>query len=131
MHYTVIIIGGGPIGLACAIEAKRTGIDYIILEKGCLVNSLYNYPSNMTFFSTSERLEIGEVPFVSTHAKPTRAEALEYYRRVCTSFQLNVHLFEKVESIKRLQSPVDLNSQGIPGFAVTTGNNNFTASFMR
>ena len=89
MHFTLIIIGGGPIGLACAIEAKKAGIDYVILEKGCLVNSLYNYPSNMTFFSTSERLEVGGVPFVSNNAKPTRVEALEYYRRVCTSYELN------------------------------------------
>jgi thioredoxin reductase (NADPH) len=78
--YSIIIIGGGPIGLACALEAKKQGLDYLILEKGSLVNSLFNYPSNMTFFSTSERLEIGGVPFVSNNPKPTRAEALEYYR---------------------------------------------------
>jgi thioredoxin reductase (NADPH) len=94
--YTIIIIGGGPIGLACALEAKKAGLDYLILEKGCLVNSLYNYPVNMTFFSTSERLEIGGVPFVSNNAKPTRPEALEYYRRVASSRQVNIHLFEEV-----------------------------------
>lgn len=94
--HTIIIIGGGPIGLACALEAKKAGLDYLILEKGCLVNSLYNYPVNMTFFSTSERLEIGGVPFVSNNPKPTRPEALEYYRRVATSYQLNIHLFEEV-----------------------------------
>lgn len=99
-HYRIIIIGGGPIGLACGIEAKRAGIDYLILEKGCLVNSLYNYPANMTFFSTSERLEIGGIPFVSNNAKPTRPEALEYYRRVATSNQLNIKLFEKVTDLK-------------------------------
>ncbi|MBC7950163.1 MAG: YpdA family putative bacillithiol disulfide reductase [Chitinophagaceae bacterium] len=98
-NYTLIIVGGGPIGLACAIEARRAGIDYVILEKGCLVNSLYNYPVNMTFFSTSERLEIGEVPFVSNNPKPTRPEALEYYRRVTTSFRLNIRLYEPVLSI--------------------------------
>jgi thioredoxin reductase (NADPH) len=81
-HYTLIIIGGGPIGIACALEAKKNHIDYLVLEKGTLVNSLYNYPVNMTFFSTSERLEIGDVPFVSNNPKPTRSEALEYYRRV-------------------------------------------------
>ncbi len=102
--YDVIIIGGGPIGLACAIEAKKAGLDYVILEKGALVNSLYNYPVNMTFFSTSERLEIGDVPFVSNNNKPTRSEALEYYRRIVTSFHLNIHLFEKVESVKKLQN---------------------------
>jgi len=99
-HYTIIIIGGGPIGLACGIEAKKAGIDYLILEKGALVNSLYNYPVNMTFFSTSERLEIGGVPFVSNNPKPTRPEALEYYRRVAGAHKLNVHLFEEVAEVK-------------------------------
>jgi thioredoxin reductase (NADPH) len=99
-HFPIIIIGGGPIGLACALEAQRAGIKYLIIEKGCLVNSLYNYPANMTFFSTSERLEIGGVPFVSNNAKPTRAEALEYYRRVATSRHLDIHLFEEVKSVK-------------------------------
>ena len=98
-NYPIIIIGGGPIGMACGIEAMKAGIEYLILEKGCLVNSLYNYPSNMTFFSTSERLEIGGVPFVSIAAKPTRAEALEYYRRVAQTFQLNIHLFEAVQEV--------------------------------
>src|ERR1700712_4733428 len=97
----LIIIGGGPIGLACALEAKSKGLNYIILEKGCLVNSLYNYPVNMTFFSTSERLEIGGVPFVSNNAKPTRSESLEYYRRVTTSFSLPVRLFEEVREIRK------------------------------
>jgi thioredoxin reductase (NADPH) len=82
--YDVIIIGGGPIGLACGIEAKKAGLQYLIIEKGVLVNSLFNYPVNMTFFSTSERLEIGNVPFVSNNNKPTRSEALEYYRRIVT-----------------------------------------------
>lgn len=99
-HYPVIIIGGGPIGLACAIEAQKKGIEYLVLEKGSLVNSIYNYPANMTFFSTSERLEIGGVPFVSNNPKPTRTEALEYYRRVAATYQLNIHLFEKVLSVK-------------------------------
>ena len=95
----VIIIGAGPIGLACAIEAKKAGRQYLIIEKGCLVNSLYNYPHNMTFFSTSDRLEIGEVPFISNNAKPTRPEALEYYRRVCASWQLQVKLYEPVTQV--------------------------------
>jgi thioredoxin reductase (NADPH) len=99
--YDVIIIGGGPIGLACGIEAKKAGLNYLILEKGVLVNSLYNYPVNMTFFSTSERLEIGNVPFVSNNNKPTRSESLEYYRRIVTSFNLNIHLFEKVIAVKK------------------------------
>jgi thioredoxin reductase (NADPH) len=98
-EYDVVIVGAGPIGLACGIEAKKANLSYIIIEKGCLVNSLYHYPLNMTFFSTSERLEIGGVPFISHGAKPNRAESLEYYRRVCSSWQLNVRLYEKVEKV--------------------------------
>ena len=99
----VLIIGAGPIGLACGIEAKKAGLTYVIVEKGCLVNSLYHYPQNMTFFSTSEKLEIGGVPFVSISPKPGRAEALEYYRRVALKFELQVKLFETVESVKKDQ----------------------------
>ena len=86
--------------MSCATEAQKAGLTYVILEKGCLVNSLYNYPANMTFFSTSEKLEIGGVPFVSNNIKPTRAEALEYYRRVADNFDLNLRLFERVDTIK-------------------------------
>jgi thioredoxin reductase (NADPH) len=96
--YDMIIVGAGPIGLACGIEAKKNGLSYLIIEKGCLVNSLYHYPLGMTFFSTSDRLEIGNVPFISHGPKPNRFEALEYYRRVCMSWQLNVKLYEAVES---------------------------------
>lgn len=96
----LLIVGGGPIGLACALAAQKAGIDYLVVEKGCLVNSLYRYPINMTFFSTSERLEIGGVPFVSNNAKPTRPEALEYYRRVASSQNIRISLFEKVENIR-------------------------------
>jgi thioredoxin reductase (NADPH) len=101
MTYDILIIGGGPIGLACGLAAQKAGLQYLILEKGALVNSLYHYPANMTFFSTSERLEIGHVPFVSINAKPTRNEALEYYRRVAESKQLNLHLYEAVNAIAR------------------------------
>ena len=97
----VLIIGGGPIGLASGIAAKKADLNYIILEKGCLVNSMYNYPINMTFFSTSELLEIGGVPFISHNSKPTRREALEYYRRVQTSWDLKVNLYEAVVDVKR------------------------------
>lgn len=96
----ILIIGGGPIGLACALEAKKAGLSFLIVEKGCLVNSLYNYPYTMTFFSTSERLEIGGIPFVTISNKPTRAEALEYYRRVTLSNNLPIRLFEEVTEVK-------------------------------
>lgn len=99
--YDIIIVGSGPIGLACGLSAKKAGLSYLILEKGSLVNSIYNYPRNMTFFSTSERLEIGDVPFVSNNAKPTRSEALEYYRRVTQHAKLNIHFYEKVETIEK------------------------------
>ena len=96
--YDVIIIGAGPIGLACGIEAKKAGLEYVIIDKGCLVNSIYNYPLNMSFFSTSERLEIGGVPFISHANKPNRFEALEYYRRVALSWDLKLKLYEEVNS---------------------------------
>jgi thioredoxin reductase (NADPH) len=106
----LLIIGAGPIGLACGIEAQKAGLTYQIIEKGCLVNSLYRYPSNMTFFSTSEKLEIGGVPFISNNAKPTRPEALEYYRRVCSSLKLNVKLYEKVERVVKEESVFKIKS---------------------
>ena len=100
-HFDLVIIGGGPIGIACGLEAKKKGLNYLIIEKGPIVNSLFNYPSNMQFFSSSERLEIDEIPFISKEAKPKRNEALEYYRRIVTSNHLNIQLFEKVESVRK------------------------------
>jgi thioredoxin reductase (NADPH) len=97
----IFIIGGGPIGLACGLAAQKAGLSFVIVEKGCLVNSLHNYPATMTFFSTSEKLEIGGVPFVSINKQPTRAEALEYYRRVAFSHQLPIKLFEEVVQMQR------------------------------
>ncbi len=99
--FDVIIVGAGPIGLCCGIEAVKNNFSHLIIEKGCLVNSIFNYPTNMTFFSTSDRLEIGDVPFVSHGDKPTRREALEYYRRVKNSWNLNVNTFEEVISIEK------------------------------
>lgn len=96
----IIIIGAGPIGLACGIEAEKRNFDYLIIDKGCLVNSLFHYPTNMIFFSTADRLEIGDVPFVSHSDKPTRKESLEYYRRVADAWNLNIKTYEKVESIE-------------------------------
>lgn len=97
----IVIIGGGPIGIACALACKENDLDYVVLEKGALVNSLYNYPLNMTFFSTSDKLEIGGVPFITNNPKPHRDDALEYYRRVATSHELNIHLYEKVASVEK------------------------------
>ena len=106
----VIIIGAGPIGLACGIEAKKNSLDYLIFDKGCLVNSLYNYPMNMTFFSTSDELEIGEVPFISHNPKPTRAEALEYYRRVSSHWELSLRLYEEIKVIEKLDAGFELKT---------------------
>ncbi|WP_422105382.1 YpdA family putative bacillithiol disulfide reductase [Winogradskyella sp.] len=97
----VIIIGAGPIGIACALECKKRHWNYVVIEKGALTNSLFNYPLNMTFFSTSEKLEIDGIPFISNNAKPTRNEALEYYRRVATSNKLEINLYEEVTSINK------------------------------
>ncbi len=95
----VTIIGAGPVGLACGIALKQREIPFRIIDKGALVNSIYHYPVNMTFFSTSDRLEIGNIPFISHNVKPTRREALEYYRRVTSHYQLPIQLYEKVVSI--------------------------------
>jgi thioredoxin reductase (NADPH) len=95
----VIVIGGGPTGLACAIEVARAGFDYLIFEKGCVVNSLFNYPTQMTFFTTPELLEIGDLPFVCEREKPNRHEALKYYRRVVDAYRLRLHQYEKVISV--------------------------------
>lgn len=100
----IIIIGGGPIGLACALECKKKGWNYLVIEKGALTNSLYNYPKHMTFFSTSEKLEIDNIPFIISNTKPNRDDALEYYRRVATSNQLQINLYETVLSVKNENS---------------------------
>jgi len=99
--FDVIIIGGGPIGVACGLEAKKRGLSYLIIEKGTIVNSLYHYPDRMTFFSSSDRLEIDDIPFISSNAKPYKSEALEYYRRIVTSNDLNMHLFETVLDVDK------------------------------
>ncbi|MTI22492.1 YpdA family putative bacillithiol disulfide reductase [Fulvivirga sp. RKSG066] len=111
MKYDLIIIGAGPIGLACGIEAKKAGLSYLIIDKGCLVNSIYNYPLNMTFFSTSDRLEIGDVPFISHGSKPTRFEALEYYRRVASSWELSLKLYERVLGVEKDDSDFVINTE--------------------
>jgi thioredoxin reductase (NADPH) len=97
--YDVICIGAGPTGLACAIEATRAGLRPLVIDKGALCNSLYNYPTNMSFFTTPERMEIGDLPMTTTGGKPTRAEALKYYRRAAEHFRLQTRLYERVVSI--------------------------------
>ncbi|WP_268225108.1 YpdA family putative bacillithiol disulfide reductase [Sinomicrobium oceani] len=109
-EYDVLIIGGGPIGIACALEAKKNGLRYVVLEKGCIANSLYNYPLNMTFFSTSDKLEIDGIPFISIKSKPQRAEALEYYRRIVTSNDLDLRLFEKVIDVCKAEGVFKVTS---------------------
>jgi thioredoxin reductase (NADPH) len=113
----LLIVGAGPIGLACGIEAEKAKLNYLIIDRGCLVNSIYNYPVNMTFFSTSERLEIGGVPFVSYGPKATRREALEYYRRVKESYNLKVHTFEEVTDVQKKNG----------NFHVSTSRDNYKA----
>ena len=112
MKFDLCIIGAGPIGICCAIEAKKNNLSYVIIDKGCLVNSLYNYPKNMTFFSTSDKLEIGDVPFISHNSKPTKSEALEYYRRVVSSWKLDVNLYEEVNQITKKENFEVVTSKG-------------------
>jgi thioredoxin reductase (NADPH) len=99
-HFDTAIVGAGPTGLACAIELKQRGVNAVIFDKGCLLNSVYHYPTHMTFFTTPELLEIGKIPMTAIGEKPTRTEALKYYRRVAEHFELNVHQYERVERIE-------------------------------
>jgi thioredoxin reductase (NADPH) len=98
--FDVLVIGAGPTGLACSIEAKRAGLSAVAIDKGCLVNSLFQYPANMSFFTTPELLEIGDVPFSSPNQKPTRHEALEYYRKCAEHYELHVRQYERVEQVR-------------------------------
>ena len=107
----LIIIGAGPIGLSCGIEAKKNNLEYLIIDKGMLVNSIFNYPTNTTFFSTSDKLEIGDIPFISHNVKPTRTEALEYYRRVSNSWELNLSLYNEVLKMKNENDYFSITTQ--------------------
>ena len=107
----LIIIGAGPIGLSCGIEAKKNNLEYLIIDKGMLVNSIFNYPTNTTFFSTSDNLEIGDIPFISHNVKPTRTEALEYYRRVSNSWELNLSLYNEVLKMKNENDYFSITTQ--------------------
>src|ERR1700676_3608044 len=95
----LLVIGAGPTGLACAIEAQRAGFTALLVDKGCLCNSLFHYPAHMTFFTTPELLEIGSIPFSSPNQKPTRSEALEYYRKVAEHYELDVRQYESVTGV--------------------------------
>jgi thioredoxin reductase (NADPH) len=97
--FDLLVVGAGPTGLACAIEAQKAGFRVVLVEKGCICNSVFHYPAHMTFFTTSERLEIGGIPFPSPNAKPTRSEALEYYRQVAAYYRLDVRQYHRVESV--------------------------------
>ncbi|MEO9512787.1 MAG: YpdA family putative bacillithiol disulfide reductase [Flavobacteriaceae bacterium] len=123
--FDVIIVGGGPIGIACGLEAKKQGLSFLIIEKGPIVNSLFNYPINMQFFSSSEKLEIDDIPFISKEAKPKRNEALEYYRRIVTSNQLNINLFEKVTEVVKSDNSfsvsTDKNKYASRNIVIATG----------
>src|SRR5579864_1411073 len=99
MRTDVIVIGAGPTGLACAIEAQKIGLNVIVLDKGCLVNSLFHYPANMVFFTTPELLEIGDIPFTTAQQKPNREEALEYYRKVSEHYKVDVRQYEWVKTV--------------------------------
>ena len=116
--YDLVIVGGGPIGLACAIEAQKKKLNYLIIEKGAIVNSIFNYPLYMTFFSTAERLEIGNIPFNCLAPKPGRQEALEYYRNIHRYFNFNINLFEKVTEVHKQENQL---------FKITTDKNLYEA----
>ena len=117
-RFDVIVVGGGPTGLACAIEAKKAGLSHLVIEKGCVVNSLFHYPANLLFFTTSERMEIGEMPLVSHREKPTRDEALKYYRLVTQRYELAVRQYEEALDVRGENGDFRVetrNRNGVPG----------------
>ena len=120
MIYDLVIIGAGPAGINCGVEASKKGLKYVILEKGVLVNSIYNFPTNMTFFSTSKNLEIADIPFISHTEKPTRKEALEYYRRLAHHYKLNIAFKQEVVTAQSTEK----------GFTVSTNTNDYTTKHM-
>ncbi len=109
-EFDIIILRADPTGIPCVIEARKKGFNYLILEKGCIANSLYNYPQGMTFFSTSDKLEIDNIPFISNNIKPLKKEAIEYYRRFSDSKNLNINLFEEVIEVKNNSGTFQINT---------------------
>ena len=120
MNVDVAIVGAGPTGLACGIELKRRGINSVLFDKGCVVNSLYHYPTNMVFFTTPELLEIGDIPMTSMGEKPVRAEALKYYRRVTDHYRLDVRQYERVERVTGSDGAFTVESTDRTGAAQVT-----------
>lgn len=124
-HPTLLIIGAGPIGITCAIAAKENGISYKLIDKGCLTNSIHNFPDEMSFFSSSNNIEIGNIPFSSLSVRPTKQEALEYYRRVAEHFDLNIGLYESFSSMETIES-----TESIKTFKVKTSKDDYTCHFI-
>ncbi len=125
MLYDLVIVGGGPTGINVAVAAQKAGLNYIVIEKGVLVNSLYHFPANMTFFSTSKNLEIADIPFISHTEKPTRREAMEYYRRIVENYKLNIRYYEPAEQLTETELGYELKTTKTTyqtkNVAVTTG----------
>jgi len=115
----LLVIGAGPTGMACAIEAQRTGFTAVLVDKGCLCNSLFHYPANMTFFTTPELLEIGDIPFSSPNQKPNRSEALEYYRKVAEHYELDVRQYENVDRVTGSDGNFSVHTTDRFGRAIT------------
>jgi thioredoxin reductase (NADPH) len=114
-HFDVLVIGAGPTGMACAIEAQRAGFTSVMVDKGCLVNSLFHYPANMVFFTTPELLEIGDIPFTTANQKPNRSEALEYYRNVAQHYRLDVRQYQRVASVTGYDGAFRIETQDLHG----------------
>ncbi|MFL6386510.1 MAG: YpdA family putative bacillithiol disulfide reductase [Terriglobales bacterium] len=114
-HFDVLVIGAGPTGMACAIEAQRAGFTSVMVDKGCLVNSLFHYPANMVFFTTPELLEIGYIPFTTANQKPNRSEALEYYRNVAQHYKLDVRQYQRVASVTGYDGAFRVETQDLHG----------------
>jgi thioredoxin reductase (NADPH) len=114
-HFDVLVIGAGPTGMACAIEAQRAGFTSVMVDKGCLVNSLFHYPANMVFFTTPELLEIGDIPFTTANQKPNRSEALEYYRNVAQHYRLDVRQYQRVASVTGYDGAFKVETQDLHG----------------
>jgi thioredoxin reductase (NADPH) len=114
-HFDVLVIGAGPTGMACAIEAQRAGFTSALVDKGCLVNSLFHYPANMVFFTTPELLEIGDIPFTTANQKPNRSEALEYYRNVAQHYRLDVRQYQRVASVTGYDGAFKVETQDLHG----------------